>query len=413
MARTPTHTRDEAEAILGRRGTIMLMEHKEITQWAKENKPMLCKWLTAQGMLYQAAACLSYVELGKAYHDTSDQSLEKVFVKYNEGKRDAPEPDDGELQREIERLNEELAKARTQTPAPDHTPSTKGNVLVEAIKDIVGETGVNADAVRDIVRKELEGKEGRTIKINILDKTKEMEMRPHFQTEMLAENILNGVNTLIVGPSQSGKTTAFEHACAMLGQERWAIQGACSGEHQIFGHTDGAGMYHPTPTFAAFTEGFPLCYDEMDSYAADALLANNAITANGYGTFADSPLPKRKHPDFRVVGIANTFGRGADRMYVGRGQLDEATLQRYVVIEWEYDRKLEESLCANRKWLEHCWSIREAAQKEKARLLVSTRTITNGDRLLAMGRSWSHANDSAIWKGFDKEARARIEHAAR
>src|SRR5947208_3153021 len=119
MARTPTHTRDEAEAILGRRGTIMLMEHKEITQWAKENKPMLCKWLTAQGMLYQAAACLSYVELGKAYHDTSDQSLEKVFVKYNEGKRDAPEPEEfeggerTELQKEIDRLKQELEAANS------------------------------------------------------------------------------------------------------------------------------------------------------------------------------------------------------------------------------------------------------------------------------------------------------------
>jgi hypothetical protein len=45
-----------------------------------------------------------------------------------------------------------------------------------------------------------------------------------------------------------------------------------------------------------------------------------------------------------VCAAANTYGTGADALYVGRNQLDAATLDRFYVVEMDYDRKLEAKL---------------------------------------------------------------------
>jgi cobaltochelatase CobS len=41
-----------------------------------------------------------------------------------------------------------------------------------------------------------------------------------------------------------------------------------------------------------------------------------------------------------IVATANTFGTGADRVYVGSLQIDGATLDRFAFLEWPYDEGL-------------------------------------------------------------------------
>lgn len=52
------------------------------------------------------------------------------------------------------------------------------------------------------------------------------------------------------------------------------------------------------------------------------------------------------HPEFKILAAANTFGTGADRVYVGRNQLDEASLDRFRAgrVEVDYSFKVEKAI---------------------------------------------------------------------
>ena len=95
--------------------------------------------------------------------------------------------------------------------------------------------------------------------------------------------------------------------------------------------------------------------------------------ANGYMAFPHETIDR--HPDFRIIAAANTWGKGADLQYVGRNALDAATLDRFDNIFFDYDRKLEECLYPSEEVLKFMWSFRDAVLKTKIPHVVSTRGI--------------------------------------
>ena len=79
------------------------------------------------------------------------------------------------------------------------------------------------------------------------------------------------------------------------------------------------------------SNGGVFLFDEIDAADANVLLVVNSALANGRMSVPsrhDQPVAK-KHSEFVCIAAANTFGRGADRVYVGRNELDEATLDRF------------------------------------------------------------------------------------
>ena len=93
---------------------------------------------------------------------------------------------------------------------------------------------------------------------------------------------------------------------------------------------------------------------------------------------AEKPVAKR-HKDFFLLANANTFGKGADRIYVGRNQLDGATLDRFQMgtYDMDYDRELEAQLCPDKE-LRAAWeSLRKNAEKNRIRRVISTRTLVD------------------------------------
>lgn len=88
--------------------------------------------------------------------------------------------------------------------------------------------------------------------------------------------------------------------------------------------------------------------DELDAADPNLLLTVNTALANGYCNVPHRPDKPRaeRHKDFVQIATANTVGRGADRMYVGRGQLDAATLDRFQIgmVEVTYDMGVEEMI---------------------------------------------------------------------
>src|SRR5215217_6156820 len=93
--------------------------------------------------------------------------------------------------------------------------------------------------------------------------------------------------------------------------------------------------------------------DEIDAGNANVIIQVNAALSNGYCSFPDGMV--QRHDDFIFLASANTFGDGASRQYVGRNQLDAATLDRFTTLVWEIDEELEEIMAGGsadgKKWL--------------------------------------------------------------
>jgi len=206
----------------------------------------------------------------------------------------------------------------------------------------------------------------------------------------------------LVGPAGCGKTTLAAQIAEALGVPFYST-GMVLAEHQVMGFVDANGNYHTTPFRQAFEHGGLHLADEMDSWSPEASLAMNAALANGHATFPDSPNQVKAHKDFYVIAAANTYGSGADRQYVGRNEMDAATLDRFVMVPMDYDKALEASIAGEHTdWLNLVWKVRGNIADHKIREITSTRAIIKGIALLAVGGSADLAATRLLRKTFSQ-----------
>jgi hypothetical protein len=118
-------------------------------------------------------------------------------------------------------------------------------------------------------------------------------------------------------------------------------------------------------------------------------------------SFPDAMI--RRNENFRFVASANTFGLGANRQYVGRNQLDAATLDRFVTLQWDIDNNVEEALAVGHEgpaWLEVVRMVREYVQERELRVVVSPRATQRGSKLLAAGLDFNDVLHMALLSQF-------------
>ena len=229
----------------------------------------------------------------------------------------------------------------------------------------------------------------------------------HEQFDSVLKAVAAEVPVMLVGPAGSGKTTICEQVAQAL-DLRFYFTGAVASEYKLSGFVDAQGRIVSTAFRDAYTNGGLFLFDEVDASMPQAIMAFNAALANGHCDFPGDTEPTKRHPDFRVVAAANTFGRGADRQYVGRNQLDAASLDRFVIISMDYDEKLERALAGNTEWARKVQRIRREINKQQIRHIVSPRASIQGARLLAAGFSIDEVLESTVWKGLDKDSKARV-----
>lgn len=231
----------------------------------------------------------------------------------------------------------------------------------------------------------------------------------------LFKDILTAVDanipSALIGPAGSGKSTVCEQIAVAL-KLTYYLQNSVQGTHELTGYKDAHGNYHTTAFRHSYQNGGLLFVDEADTSDAGAFKWINTAIANGHAMFPDQSEPVLRHADFRIVIAANTYGTGADRIYVGANQLDASTLDRFVFFDFRYDEKLELALSGNLKWCGRVQKLRRAASEEKARVVISPRASINGAKLLSLGWKAGTVEDRVIWKGMDPELRTRIEKRA-
>lgn len=300
-----------------------------------------------------------------------------------------------------------FAALKTFEESLDTATPVAENAAVEYLRK-----AVNAPSIPEVERLIAEG----IIKHNMLNKielkvsdvTRMLDDEPrHFLFPEILTTVNANIPTALIGPAGSGKSTVVEQVAKAL-ELKFFLQNSVSGAHELAGYLDAHGKYNTTTFRTVFEGGGVFFIDEVDTSDAGALKWLNGALANGHAMFPDKPDPVNRHPKFRAIIAANTYGTGADRMYVGANQLDASTLDRFVFFDFGYDEKLETALSGNTDWAKRVQELRAAAFAEKARIVISPRASINGAKLLAAGWAQELVEERIIWKGLDAELKRRI-----
>lgn len=225
------------------------------------------------------------------------------------------------------------------------------------------------------------------------------------------------VNVMLVGPAGCGKTHLFSQVAEAMGLEHSSI--SLSGgvtEAHLTGRLlptgeGGRFVYTESPFIRRYTNGGAFLLDEMDGGDSNVLLAINQATANGgfdVEARAASGLDTyvKRHASTVLMATANTFGTGAGALYVGRNQLDAATLDRWYVVQMDYDKAYEER-CAPSQVTHFVWRLRELITANKWRRVASTRMIQKAGAALAAGLDWATVRGD-ILSGFSQDELNKI-----
>jgi hypothetical protein len=315
--------------------------------------------------------------------------------------------------------NEEAIMEEAQIE--ERAPARGTDALRTALREIIGDT-LDEKRVTEIVRQIVKQEAGLApVRVEVVTpagKTFDCGTQ-HRQFSKLMTKLLAGRNVYLAGPAGTGKTTAARNAAEMLsktlGREiPFYFNGAIDSEHKLLGFTDAQGRVVSRPFRKAFTEGGVYLFDEVDASLAGALLAFNAALSNDTCDFPDGCL--QKHPDFRCIAAANTWGFGATHDYVGRAKLDEAFRDRFVMLKWDTDEALERRIALNHiedenlgsRWITHVQQCRANASRAGVRCVISPRASINGCALLQAGEEWSEVEESCIRKGMAEESWKQI-----
>jgi hypothetical protein len=168
-----------------------------------------------------------------------------------------------------------------------------------------------------------------------------------------------------------------------------------------------SGEYVTTPVRQAYEHGGLLMLDEFDATHAGIITIINGLLANDICGFPDKTV--KKHKDFRVIACCNTYGRGGDNQYIGRNQLDASTLDRFIVLDFDYDEELENKLVNDKEVTARIQRYRRTAERLKERVIISPRASINAKKLKDAGFDWTFIEKNAIFKGIDYSIIARIK----
>ena len=244
------------------------------------------------------------------------------------------------------------------------------------------------------------GKLPQTIEIVQNNKSKQIEGIFHKEFNKILQIVGQKIPLMLIGPAGSGKNHTLEQIAEALDLDFY-FTNSITQEYKLTGFIDANGTYHETEFYKAFKNGGLFFFDEIDASCAEALIIINAALANGYFDFPNGRI--NAHEDFRVVAAANTFGNGADMIYVGRNQLDGATLDRFATLKFEYDSDIEKSLCADDSLYEFIIDIRNAIAKRRLRFVVSMRATINASKMLKADIDKETILKTVILKSMNKD----------
>jgi len=284
----------------------------------------------------------------------------------------------------------------TQSAAATTADSEEADKLASLVRNLSSEVGCLHAKLKD-----LESSRPRTIELRTpKGDTRKIEGATHPVFERVVKLAAARKHIFLPGPSGCGKSHLAKQVAEAL-ELRFGFISCSAGmsESQLLGRTIPTGdhgqfEFQTTQFLECYENGGVFLFDEIDAADANVLLVINSALANGHLSVpsrTDNPVAKR-HPDFVCLAAANTWGRGADRQYCGRNELDESTLDRFRIgcVPMDYDDSLEAQLCPDEKLRFRLQDYRLKAQANRLERIVSTRFIAEA---YEMKHRWGWTDD--------------------
>jgi len=277
---------------------------------------------------------------------------------------------------------------------------------------------VTMSGVADLIRKYAADTKPTTIEIKRGGKTiSKPDGLVHEKLPRIFKALLRGDRVMLVGGAGSGKTYMAQQLQVMLGkafkQKDYGLgmTGSLFQAYEVKGYMDATGNYVESSFVKCFRDGGLMLFDEIDGSNPQALVALNAALENEQSDFPCGIV--KRHKNFRIIACANTFGKGADREYVGRSQLDGATLDRFKpTISLDYDEKLERAITSDTNFTKIVQKLRKATYDLRIRYIISPRASISGGRALLDGETFEDVLNDYVLCGLDEDTKNRIRSEA-
>lgn len=288
-------------------------------------------------------------------------------------------------------------------PAP---PADTASALAALIATLT--PTVSPESIRAMVREEFASVvfPTKTVVIREGQEAREVEGHTHAKLSDVIRILGTGEHVMMVGPAGTGKSTIAHQAADALNLPAYSLSlSPQTSSATVFGYMQATGDYVRTLFREAYEFGGVFNFDEIDNGHPSILAAINGALANGHAAFPDGMV--ERSADFRCVASANTYGRGADRKYVGRQALDAATLDRFTMVTIDIDETLERDLCQSTgastdtvtKVLTYVRKVRANIETHSLPLVVSPRASVGICRLLVADFTFDEAIDMRIRRG--------------
>lgn len=252
--------------------------------------------------------------------------------------------------------------------------------------------------------------------------------RQHYLLPLIIKALSAKCHTWLVGPSGSGKSTLAAAAASEL-KLPYAALSVCSQttKTDFLGYLDAHGVYRSTSFREIYENGGVFCLDEVDNGNANVLAVLNSALAGESNVFPDKSVVR--HPNFVVIACANTFGLGSSASYVGRSQIDAATLDRFFFVEMPYDDGLEahvagipdqsspqwdasgKNVPSVNDWLNLVKKTRETVSELGIRTIISPRATYTGISLIKQGVPLNYLEKGLLYKSMTPDTIAKIRQA--
>lgn len=212
---------------------------------------------------------------------------------------------------------------------------------------------------------------------------------------------------MLVGGAGGGKTHLAGQIAKALGIQFYPMSvGLQTTKSDLLGFINATGGYITSPVREAYEKGGLLLLDEFDSTHAGVVTILNSLLANGHATFPDKIIEKNEK--FVCMCACNTYGRGGNIDYIGRNKLDGATLDRFIIVDVDYDNGLERNLANNDTWVDVIEKVRENIRNQGIKMIVSPRASMDGADLLEAGFTPQEVMEMVIYKGCDEDVKTKI-----
>ena len=311
-------------------------------------------------------------------------------------------PSEEVFNRIIDDIKKKAKESKPKTTTKTSTKTMDANQqLAEAIKAIAGQTtqAVDIEQVKAVVAEEMRKAsvpQVVTLEVKLPTKSDPNKVgMQHKDFDKLLNLVANKVPVMMTGDAGSGKTFGAKSVAKALDLDFRIF--SFTNETSLgrtMGFMNATGEYVRTAVRDMYENGGVLILDEFDAANPNVAMAlNNLLDGDEY-TFDDGQIAR--HPEFRYVACTNTYGKGANKQFNARNKMDDATMDRFVYMAWEYDEVLERNIFGNTEATEVVLKIRANANKMGMNGLVTPRRTREVNKMVSIGFSVKDAVQMAI-----------------